>query len=434
MKILYIGDNRNRVNWGCRATSKALKDILINSQNEVVSTIDGKETHTSFTRTLYSKKISVKWFKRFENRKHNLVFYPIYKAIVSQGIEKDFLTGNLEKSIEFFEKNYMYFPSLVKIYEDLSKSDAIVINGEGTMIFSTPARRDTLFYLFMLKLGQKLGKKTYLINAMISDCPKTGRNLQTVKTTLEIFAKADAITLRDPLSFRILKEMDTESCVKFEFIPDALFSWRKYFESGQFSPPVIGDSIIPWPEEDQYFGKFDFSKPYICISGSSSAAWTPKEAVGGYIELVKKIKTLGYNVFLVPTCSGDKFLEDVAEATKTPLLPVNMQILIGASILANAEIFISGRFHPSILASLGGTPCIFMGSNSHKNKSLQEMLDYKEIVEFNAIPTASDIEKIFSFTERLLNNKEILSKERNRIKSKVDELSIKTRRILEYIN
>ncbi|MEY3403329.1 MAG: hypothetical protein RLZZ86_2945 [Cyanobacteriota bacterium] len=28
MKLLYVGDNRNRLNWGCRATSIALRQLL----------------------------------------------------------------------------------------------------------------------------------------------------------------------------------------------------------------------------------------------------------------------------------------------------------------------------------------------------------------------------------------------------------------------
>ena len=44
MKIVYVGDNRNRGNFGCRATSTALSQI-ISKDNEIVGRIYGKYTN-----------------------------------------------------------------------------------------------------------------------------------------------------------------------------------------------------------------------------------------------------------------------------------------------------------------------------------------------------------------------------------------------------
>jgi polysaccharide pyruvyl transferase WcaK-like protein len=118
-----------------------------------------------------------------------------------------------------------------------------------------------------------------------------------------------------------------------------------------------------------------------------------------------RVKELQHQVYLQPTCVGDSFLDDVAKETDTPILPLNMAILTGAIVLANAELMISGRFHPSILASLGGTPCIFLGSNSHKTKSLQAMLDYEKPKEYSAIPNQHDIESILLDAKYILANK-----------------------------
>lgn len=38
MKIIYVGDNRNRGNFGCRATSTALSQI-IEQEHEIVGTV-----------------------------------------------------------------------------------------------------------------------------------------------------------------------------------------------------------------------------------------------------------------------------------------------------------------------------------------------------------------------------------------------------------
>ena len=69
-------------------------------------------------------------------------------------------------------------------------------------------------------------------------------------------------------------------------------------------------------------------------------------------------------------------------------------ILAAAKILSNARVYVSGRYHPAIMASLGVTPCIFMGSNSHKTLSLQELMNYEIVKEYCAIPTNEDIIEI----------------------------------------
>ena len=44
MKIVYVGDNRHRGNFGCRATSTALSQI-ISEENEIVGRIYGDYTN-----------------------------------------------------------------------------------------------------------------------------------------------------------------------------------------------------------------------------------------------------------------------------------------------------------------------------------------------------------------------------------------------------
>ena len=96
-------------------------------------------------------------------------------------------------------------------------------------------------------------------------------------------------------------------------------------------------------------------------------------------------------------------------------------ILAVAKILANARVFISGRYHPSILASLGGTPCLLMGSNSHKTISLQYLLEYDNPIEFSVLPDKDECNKILDLAEEKLSNGNGL---REKIKSRCRYLSI----------
>jgi polysaccharide pyruvyl transferase WcaK-like protein len=45
-----------------------------------------------------------------------------------------------------------------------------------------------------------------------------------------------------------------------------------------------------------------------------------------------------------------------------------------------AEVLVGGRFHPSILAALVGTPFVALPSNTHKMIGVMEMLDAKELL------------------------------------------------------
>jgi polysaccharide pyruvyl transferase WcaK-like protein len=78
------------------------------------------------------------------------------------------------------------------------------------------------------------------------------------------------------------------------------------------------------------------------------------------------------------------------------------------SVLAHARLFISGRYHPSIFASLGGTPCIFLASHAHKMGSLSRVLEYDVHRQFNAFPDDSEIAEIVSTARQYLEQGESL--------------------------
>jgi len=381
MKIVFIGDNRNRLNWGCRATSIALKD-MISENNDIFHTVYGDVTlnYKSKMPSLLNKIIR-------KLGKH----YTIVKRLLYFLNLDDFICGDVDRSLNQFDKRICNGNFYDVLDKKIKECDALVVNGEGSFIFSKSYRRDTIFYLLLLKKAQSYNKKTYCVNLMLSDCPKDGRNDYTIKQTIDIFNKCDLVSLRDPQSCDYAHEVMSFS--KFSYVPDALFSWGKY----KMIFPIVKQypySFIPFPEKEEYWKSFNFIDPYICVSGSSSAAWDQGAAIRSYKQLVMSLKKIRINVFVVPTCNGDRFLYEVAKQTNTPVIPTEINILNGMAILANAKAFVSGRWHPSILASLGGTPCIFLGSNSSKTISIQRMLQYKKLKEYNSLPTLEDIENI----------------------------------------
>jgi len=166
--------------------------------------------------------------------------------------------------------------------------------------------------------------------------------------------------------------------------------------------------LLPHPEKDEYWGKLDFSQPYICIGGGALVGSQPDRAVQCYARLVDAVSQLGYRVYLTENDLPDSFLKQVAREKNIGIVPADAPILMCGAVLAHARLFISGRYHPSIFASLGGTPCIFLGSHAHKMGSLSRVLEYDVHREFSAFPGESDVAEIVSTATKYLDQGEKL--------------------------
>jgi hypothetical protein len=185
-------------------------------------------------------------------------------------------------------------------------------------------------------------------------------------------------------------------------IPDSLFAWFPLFAGNNSRPPSNGDFLLPHPEQDEYWGKLDFSRPYICIGGGALSCHDPERSVERYGRLVDAIRKLGYPVYLTENDAPDSFLGRVAREKSAGIVPVDAPILACGGVLAHAELFISGRYHPSIFASLGGTPCVFLGSHAHKMSSLPRLLRYEDERQFDAFPSDCEIAEMVSLARTYL--------------------------------
>ena len=268
-----------------------------------------------------------------------------------------------------------------------------------------------------MRWAEKLGKKVYYLNGMLSDDPYSAHNEKTIEAITPVFQKASVIGVREHYSYKYAEQNFPN--INLKFYPDALFSWYDFVNDGFDIPDgkyVVGMSNAT----NASFKEFDFTKPYVCISGSSSVGLATKDesvTIKAYTKLVKRVKEkLKMNVYLVEVCEGDEFLKEVSKNTNTPLIPKDTPILAGAKILSKAKVYISGRYHPAIMASLGGTPCVFMSSNSHKTKSVQEILEYQDICEFSVIPSDKEIDEMVKLAEARANDKALRKKIKNRCK------------------
>jgi polysaccharide pyruvyl transferase WcaK-like protein len=407
MKVFFVGDNRTTVGWG-RGASLALSQLL-SASFEVTGRVSGDFFDLSTAEAGYvGTLMAPRYYRHFRYLLLRRWRRPIAWYINLERLfgAKDFIAEDPTVSIDNLLAHKHRHPALARIYDQATEADLLVLDGDGDIIFSTPPRRVTLFLLAMIELGIRLKKPVFLVNSMISDCPLTGRNKTTLAAAKRLLAQCRAVALRDPESLEyVQKEMpETNSSL----IPDSLFAWFSLYANDSSHPPLNGDFLLPHPEIDEYWGKLDFSEPYICIGGGALVGSQPDRSVQCYARLVDAIRQIGYRVYLTENDLPDSFLQRVAREKNVGIVPADAPILLCGAVLAHARLFISGRYHPSIFASLGGTPCIFLGSHAHKMGSLSRVLEYDVHREFNAFPNDSDIAEIVSTARNYLDQGETL--------------------------
>ena len=392
MRIFFVGDNQAGANWGRGASLALLR--LLSSRFEISGRVAGDffvldQAPVGYVGGALPAACDplARWVLVHRYR-HRVVSWGA-RLLQLLGA-RDFVSEDPVRSVDRLVANRSRHPALARIYQQARDADLMVIDGDGDIIFSTPPRRETLFLLAAMELGLRLGKPVFLVNSMISDCPLSGRNAQTLATTARLLARCAAVALRDPESLAYVQtEMPGVNC---RCIPDSLFSWSPLLADAL--PPGNGDFLLPYPEQDGLWGTLDFSRPYLCVGGGALAASQPEKSVPAYVRLVETLRGLGCPVYLTENDTPDAFLRQVAAATGAGLVPAHTSILMAGAVLAHARLFVSGRYHPSILAALGGTPCIFLGSHAHKMRSLARLLDYPDAGEFHATPDPAGVAAI----------------------------------------
>lgn len=438
MKVVYVSDNRARGNYGCRATSTALSQ-LTRRDNEIVGVVSGAYSNWNMgpvfynpilPRSVYSVLAKSKCWPNLREGLHliqKMVHHPFGSFALSN---IDLLSINLDDGIERIEKAIDANDHVADYDLRRYDFDAMVVNGEGSFIFATPAWRESILLLTMMHWAQRLGKKVYFVNAMLSDDPYSPRNQEIVDLTAKVLSRCELVAVREEES--LAYAYDVLGLTDVALFPDALFTWVDLINDehrvldGKY---YMGHST----ECDAYYDVLDFSGPYICVSGSSSPeiSQNPDRAVERYADLVNAVKKrFGMPVYLVKVCEGDEFLEAVGRETRTPVIALDTPIVAAGKILAGAAVYISGRYHPAILASLGGTPCVFMSSNSHKTRSLQTLLSYPSNIEHPVLPESADIDAMLNDAQTLINGGE---ETRALIKERVDVLAKKARALAERL-
>ncbi|MEN2980371.1 polysaccharide pyruvyl transferase family protein [Tistrella bauzanensis] len=399
MKICFVNDSTSQNNWGCRATTYAMYDLIRQTDAEVVSVVKlgalngvGMDLFSLKSRAIsllkeyaYDKprlRASLRFMQHAARRKrHGKLADPVTLADFDM-TAREVQAGRL-------------FPVTRAA---IDQADLILVNGEGSIYNFEKKGRMTLFWMYYAKKYAK--KKCAIVNHTVQ--LNDPRMLEIFKAVYPIL---DDVVFREPASYD--EAMRYFPYLEEDLAADAAFRWK----------PLMGDhflesygrlgacSIFPYDA-----GDFDPSKPYLCITGSSALVRAEdKDPIdrAPFFELCARLKDIGGQVVVVaPDITDETLLAPVAREMKLPFLPAATPLGIGLDILANARVFVSGRWHPSILASTGGTPSVLFSGNTHKIAGLGRLLGLPD-ASIDAKRLGDATPQILDMTRRFLDEGEV---------------------------
>lgn len=399
--ILYVCDNRDEHSWGSRGSSVALGQQLT-AHGRLAGVSRGWATTAvpvgPVIGPVYRHRHGARIIRRVLRRD------TARRLLSKLGNHGDFVDLDPRRTVSRFLQAARSDPELAWLKQQLDEADIVVINGEGSLVLRDPPRRDLNFQLFVAQLAVDLGKPVSYLNALASDCPYSGTNAEVAAVVQHTLRQCTSVVVRDAWSQRRLEDLGLRSVA---LVPDALFTWADRYR-GFLDGPVgreNPDLFECWPESDEMLHGWSYwPADYVCLTGASCH---PYQDVSGWRDfaeaLVRRIRWVtGMPVVLVDS-GGDAFLGEVALRTNCPLIRPPLNLLLATYLLSNARGVVGGRFHPGIMASLGGTPCTFLESNAHKTLSLQEQLGYSRQHTYPLDPATANVAAVVHDLEGKLN-------------------------------
>jgi len=370
--LVRFHDGTATSNWGGRATSLALGRLAETTGHRLAAVVNGRViVHGS---PALDGARDVGWFARGARR----------RAVRLAGDDAAWRTLDRRESARRFAavrrraagliERAAHDPEARSVVDAYLSAPEVWVNGEGDLILS-PRRRTLERTLVLMQVAQRLGLAVHLLNSILSLDPVEEPEPAMVDALAQTLEGCASVTYRDPASLELHQALLPG--IPARWSPDALFLWHDEAavtaaaepSVRRFGPATEGLSpIVQAVVGDQ--------QPYVLVAGSS-APRRPDDAAAArnsFERLVGEITRAGLLTVVAGTCPSDAWLESAAASCGVPWVPPTVPLGTALTVLAGASAFVSGRYHPSILATLVGTPIVLMASNSHKSESLHTVL------------------------------------------------------------
>lgn len=414
-KILFIGDLRVDYNYGAMATTTCLLDMLnrqeYNAEYKYIAlrSLYGPTPRKGFPKETKARNDILDRVKSVIKLivPHKII--SIIRGSKSSQNSSDFVPFKFSQFEEYYRMMMDEGSNSLKYEKDLlTWADVVFINGEGNIVQGTDKygkyRLGARYILFMAWVSKfKFKHPTIIVN----HCIDPG-NVNAFEMIEGIYPNLDEIIVRDPLSLNMLKNHDI---LNANWAADALFSYQ----------PLEKD----WEPSAELKKQIDFTKPYICIGDSSgiknSYNQVKWDVVSVFSEIISKLKEVVPQIIFVDGyCGENKLINQIIKENNIGFIgPQNCDYRNLYQVFKRSEVFVSGRWHASILSVLANTPIVCYGADSHKTRSLYAILEYPyRFFETSSLPV--NIDELVKTVKEVIGNKCII---KTNFKSKMDSLS-----------
>lgn len=254
------------------------------------------------------------------------------------------------------------------LQEPFAWADLVVVNGEGTL---HPQPQAVRWVCAVTALAKQLEKPYWVVN-----CSLRCKGDPTEPLFAEFLKGAEHVAAREPVSFREMTSIGANA------VQAADCAWLTQ----------------PAPREDAraILSRVGVEGKFAVMTGSASVHKWP-------IEHQKQVvQALWRRDLSVLYTYSDKKDEDPAHNLSLPTLThkeADYRQL--TTIQSLAQIVVGGRFHPTILAALVGTPFVAVPSNTHKMSGIMEQMGTREL-----LCDFARLEKVVPTIERVLDGRE----------------------------
>jgi polysaccharide pyruvyl transferase WcaK-like protein len=370
-QILFVSDTSDGQNWGCFATSSVLRELLQSS-----ATIE----ETIFLEDLYHQEMSLriptipdikyvlKEWAKIPTGKGSLPGRVYHRGTQSLMNLFDYLPMTAAqfnvRADEFIESDLSS-----KFFGCINNIDHVVINGEGSIHGNSRKGKMLLFLAYLAK--DRYDVDTHIINHTVQiDNPDIREMIEMVYPIL------DTLVFREPLSTdHYLEEVGEGNVVQ---AADAAWCFDEILSAVELNDIYNRGGISIWYPGNEPHQGLDFTRSYITVGGGSGFRHDTSAVASDFVDVVQSIEDKTSNVEVVLTAAAhpdEQFMLKVSEKTGHPLVKLNNSSKIATSIIGNSEVYLGGRWHPSIFALLEGTRLVNFNGNTFKIKAIKEQFD-----------------------------------------------------------
>jgi len=387
MKVLFINDSTTSSNWGGRAATVPLRKMIERMGGDIVRTITIEDLVRSSLDGAASRPLG-RTVGRPVKDIARLFIPPIFLTVRRAAIQR---FGASEDSVPIPLSWADYgrcldrvlgtetpWPALMRAIEDI---DVAIVHGDGDISGSFLVPRTLLFLSYVIK--KHFGKPVLMVDHSADlDTPELRRVAE------EVYPLYDDVVFRDRLSLercRNLCDGRFAADTAFWFKPAPRETWTRIAERDTY--------FDIWPDT----AAFDPREPYLCLGGSSifhdRKDWD--SVLKGYGLLIRHLQSeyTGQILLTVSDALDQTIFRTLANRHGLPLIGVTTPIQQAADILGNADAYIGGRWHASILALRGGTPLVALSSQTFKMRALTDMTG-SSTASFDALDLGRDMRAI----------------------------------------